>query len=162
MFKYSVTIRWSDEDKGFIATVPELPGLSAFGEAQEDAISEIQIAGEAYLEALRETGQRTPTVEKVSPYSGQLRVRMLKSLHAQLAAAAEREEVSLNTYIVSLLSARHAEAEALRTMNLGTGHPQAWEPNSNAETTKVTLQDGPAKVFPLKSSTHTVGRRSNG
>jgi predicted RNase H-like HicB family nuclease len=113
MFKYSLQIKWSDEDNGCIATAPELPGLSAFGKTQEEAVSELKIAAEAYLEALKESGQAIPVPEKMAPYSGQIRLRMPKSLHAKLAAAAATDDISLNTYIVSLLSERQGEREAL-------------------------------------------------
>ena len=32
---YSIIIRWSSEDEGFVARVPEFPNLYAFGESQE-------------------------------------------------------------------------------------------------------------------------------
>lgn len=37
------------------------------------------------------------------PFSGQLRLRMPKGLHAELSQAAENDGVSLNTYPISLL-----------------------------------------------------------
>ncbi len=113
MFKYSLQIKWSDEDNGYIATAPELPGLSAFGKTQEEAVSELKVAAEAYLESLKESGQALPVPKKLALYSGQIRFRMPKSLHAKLAAAAEADDISLNTYIVSLLSERQGEREAL-------------------------------------------------
>ncbi len=113
MFKYSLQIKWSDEDNVYIATAPELPGLSAFGKTQEEAVSELKVAAEAYLESLKESGQALPVPEKLALYSGQIRLRMPKSLHAKLAAAAEADDISLNTYIVSLLSERQGEREAL-------------------------------------------------
>ena len=36
MFKYSINLNWSEEDKNYVATVFEFPGLSAFGETPED------------------------------------------------------------------------------------------------------------------------------
>jgi len=50
--KYSIHINWSEEDKGFIATVPELKNLSAFGDSYEEALKEIQIAIKLYLDTL--------------------------------------------------------------------------------------------------------------
>ena len=41
---YSIWIVPSDEDEGFIAVVPELPGCSAFGETEEEALSEVKVA----------------------------------------------------------------------------------------------------------------------
>ncbi|MGH6905774.1 MAG: hypothetical protein ACREIR_23895 [Geminicoccaceae bacterium] len=39
--KYLVEVFWSDEDEGYIALVPDLPGCSAFGATPEDAVHEI-------------------------------------------------------------------------------------------------------------------------
>lgn len=38
--KYEVIIYWSDEDKVFVADVPELPGCMAHGPTQEKALRE--------------------------------------------------------------------------------------------------------------------------
>ena len=35
MPKYSIEFFYAEEDEGFIAIVPELPGCSAFGETEE-------------------------------------------------------------------------------------------------------------------------------
>lgn len=109
MLKYSISIRWSDEDGGFIAASPELPGLSAYGENQAKALAELKIAAQAYLRALRKSGRPIPSEDKVVSHSGQLRLRMPKSLHAELAESAQNDGVSLNTYLVSLLAKRNTE-----------------------------------------------------
>ncbi len=44
MNKYLVEIFWSDDDAGYIAVVPDLPGCSAFGETLEEAAHEIKDA----------------------------------------------------------------------------------------------------------------------
>jgi predicted RNase H-like HicB family nuclease len=106
MFKHSIAVKWSDEDKGFIAFVPELEGLSAFGETQDDAVKELLIAAEGYMETLKESGHEIPVPHKMISHSGQLRLRMPKWLHAKLAMEAENEGVSLNMYLVSLLATR--------------------------------------------------------
>ena len=104
MDKYSISIQWSDEDKGYIATVPELKGLSAFGTSKEDALNELESAKKAYLEVFNEDGCELPEPETVAIYSGQTRLRLPKSLHAYLSKKAKKENVSLNTLIVSKLS----------------------------------------------------------
>ncbi len=44
--------------------------------------------------------------DKTKEYSGQFRLRLPKSLHAELAAEAVKQGVSLNGYVVYLLSTR--------------------------------------------------------
>lgn len=40
MNNYGVTIRWSEENAGYIARTPEFQGVSAFGETIEEAVRE--------------------------------------------------------------------------------------------------------------------------
>ncbi len=57
---YSVWIVPSDEDEGFIAVVPELAGCSAFGETEEEALQEVKVAVDLWLETAREEGREIP------------------------------------------------------------------------------------------------------
>jgi predicted RNase H-like HicB family nuclease len=117
MEKYPVSIKWSDEDEGYIATIPGIQGLSAFGEEPDVALSELKIAAKAYFESLKQAGKPMPVLEKVIPFSGQLRLRMPKSLHGELSQAAKSEGVSLNTHIITLLSKRLVEEELSHTIH---------------------------------------------
>lgn len=104
MVKYSINILWSQEDNGFIATVPEFPSLSAFGETYEEALKEAQSALEGYITVLSEDGENLPEPNTVNNYSGQIRIRMPRELHRQLAMESGQQNMSLNSYMVSLLS----------------------------------------------------------
>jgi antitoxin HicB len=116
MHKHAISIKWSDEDNSFVATIPGIEGLSALGETREEALSELHIAAGACFEALEEAGKSVPPPKKATHCSGQLRLRMPKSLHSALSCEAEEENVSLNTYIVTLLSERHVENKLLNTL----------------------------------------------
>ncbi|TET72021.1 MAG: type II toxin-antitoxin system HicB family antitoxin, partial [Candidatus Aminicenantes bacterium] len=65
MSKHAISIKWSDEDNGFIATIPGIHGLSAFGVSQEEALSELNIAAEAYFKSLKKSGRQLPDEEKI-------------------------------------------------------------------------------------------------
>ena len=54
---YAIEIFFSDEDEGFIPTVPELPGCSAFGETEEEALSEVKVAIGLWLDTTRQEGR---------------------------------------------------------------------------------------------------------
>ncbi|ADE14114.1 protein of unknown function UPF0150 [Nitrosococcus halophilus Nc 4] len=58
--KYLIEIFWSEEDEGYIAVVPDLPGCSAWGATPEEAIREIQDAAAAWVEACRKSGDSIP------------------------------------------------------------------------------------------------------
>lgn len=60
MHKYAIEIFFSEEDEGYIAIVPELPGCSAFGETPEEALREAGIAVELWLETARNDGIPIP------------------------------------------------------------------------------------------------------
>ena len=40
--RYAIEIFYNEEDEGYIAKAPELPGCSAFGETEEEALKEIK------------------------------------------------------------------------------------------------------------------------
>ena len=60
MSKYAIEIFFSEEDEGYIAVAPELPGCSAFGGTEEAALSEIKTAIELWLTAARKEGRTIP------------------------------------------------------------------------------------------------------
>ena len=60
MYKYTIEIFYSEEDEGYIAVVPELPGCSAFGETEEEALKEIKVAIKLWIEAAKKEGKEIP------------------------------------------------------------------------------------------------------
>jgi antitoxin HicB len=105
--RYPAQVFWSENDRGFIAVASDLPGCSAFGATQKEALDELQEAITAWIEAARAAGNPVP--EPSTPagdhhHSGKVLVRMPRRLHAQLAQTAKQEDVSLNQFIVYLLS----------------------------------------------------------
>ena len=60
MYKYAIEIFYSEEDEGYVAVVPELPGCSAFGETEEAALEEVKIAIELWLETAKKEGREIP------------------------------------------------------------------------------------------------------
>jgi predicted RNase H-like HicB family nuclease len=60
MERYGFGIFWSEEDGGFIATCPDFPGLSAFGESEEDALKEAKQAVTLFLDSMQSEGKRAP------------------------------------------------------------------------------------------------------
>jgi predicted RNase H-like HicB family nuclease len=60
MKDYHINIFYSEEDGGYIADIPDLETCSAFGGTPEDALKELQIAKEAWIEAARSEGKPIP------------------------------------------------------------------------------------------------------
>ena len=114
MPQYSVDVRYSHEDDGFIAVCPELWETSAFGDTLQEAVRELEIATELVLELCEEDGRAPPDPRTWHQHSGQFRLRVPKSLHGWLVDEAAREGVSLNTFVMARLSeARGARSESL-------------------------------------------------
>ncbi len=104
---YPLDIFWSDEDKGFIAEVRDLPGCSAWGATEEAAAREARDAIASWIQAAKATARNVPapTVgEPIDKFSGKFIVRVPKSLHARLARDASKEGISLNQYVLSRLA----------------------------------------------------------
>jgi len=104
LFRYSMQLFWSEEDGEYVALIPEFPHLSALANTPEEAAREAQVAAGLFLEDMAEVGEEAPEPQTLSRFSGQMRVRMPRTLHQKLAGRARMEDVSLNTLIVSLLA----------------------------------------------------------
>ncbi len=102
--RYPIKIFYSEEDKGYVATVPDLSGCSAFGKTAEDAVKEVEIAQSLWLKTAKAEDRSIPKPSTESLYSGKILARTPKSLHKALIDKAKEEGVSLNQLIVYLLS----------------------------------------------------------
>ncbi|HNS74447.1 MAG TPA: type II toxin-antitoxin system HicB family antitoxin [bacterium] len=60
MSKYEVIIYWSEEDKAFIAEVPELPGCAADGKNYQEALANIEVIIQEWVETAQELGRDIP------------------------------------------------------------------------------------------------------
>lgn len=58
--KYEIIIYWDNDDKIFVAEVPELAGCSAHGKTPIDAVKNVTEAVELWLETAREFGDEIP------------------------------------------------------------------------------------------------------
>jgi len=57
---YAIAVFWSDEDQCWIADVPDLQFCTAHGASPEEAVREVRLAIEAWLETARELGKPIP------------------------------------------------------------------------------------------------------
>lgn len=111
---YPIKVFYSEEDEGYIVTVPDLPGCSAFGKTEEMAVKESKDAISAWIQAQRASGRPVPKPSTPARYSGKFLLRMPVSLHQNLAEKAEVEGVSLNQFMEYLLA--HGLGSAALTM----------------------------------------------
>ena len=60
MFKYETIIFWSEEDRAFVAEIPELPGCIAHGDSYESALSNAIEAMQLWIDTANEFGDPIP------------------------------------------------------------------------------------------------------
>ena len=60
MTKYEIILYWSAADEAFIAEVPELPGCAAHGVTREEALAQVQVAIQLWLDTAKEFGDPVP------------------------------------------------------------------------------------------------------
>lgn len=58
--RYEVIIFWSDEDRSFVAEVPELPGCMADGQTYQEAVSSAELAMQEWVETAKQLGRTIP------------------------------------------------------------------------------------------------------
>ncbi len=60
MTRYEVIIYWSEEDQAFIAEAPELAGCMADGATHQEALANIELVIQEWIETATELGRSIP------------------------------------------------------------------------------------------------------
>jgi predicted RNase H-like HicB family nuclease len=60
MSDYSIIVFYSAEDEAYVAEIPDLAGCNALGSSPEEAVRELAIAKQAWLDGAREAGTPIP------------------------------------------------------------------------------------------------------
>jgi predicted RNase H-like HicB family nuclease len=60
MQRYAINVFWSEDDQFWVADIPDLKSCSAFGATPEEAVAEVRIAMDAWLDAARDAGHKIP------------------------------------------------------------------------------------------------------
>ena len=60
MLRYEIILYWSEEDQAFIAEVPELPGCAADGETYQEALKNVEVIMQEWIETAKELGRPIP------------------------------------------------------------------------------------------------------
>jgi predicted RNase H-like HicB family nuclease len=60
MTKYEIILYWSVDDGAFIAEVPELPGCAADGPTRLEALANVEMVIQEWIETAQELGRPIP------------------------------------------------------------------------------------------------------
>ena len=58
--KYELILYWSEQDQAFIAEVPELPGCAADGATYQEAVANVEVVIQEWIETAQELGRPIP------------------------------------------------------------------------------------------------------
>ncbi len=100
------------------AEIPELPGCVGAGDTPQEAVLAVDDARKSWIEValLEAKNIPEPAAADTLNYSGKFTLRLPKTLHKDLAERAEQEAVSLNQYLLYLISKRHYKSANLTTV----------------------------------------------
>ncbi len=110
-FPIEITQIPEDKGGGFMACIPQLGRMVLVGDGNTvmEAIQDLERAKASLFREYLEKGIQIPEPEDEDEYSGRFVMRMPKYLHRELSFGAKRNKVSLNSYIISLLSGASRE-----------------------------------------------------
>lgn len=60
MFRYEIILYWSELDQAFIAEVPELLGCAADGDNYQEALHNVELVMQEWIETAKDLGRLVP------------------------------------------------------------------------------------------------------
>jgi antitoxin HicB len=110
---YTTVLR-RDEDGDIVARVAELPGCSEHGANPQEALGNLEAAKRLWISESLKAHLPIPEPEASGELpSGKWVQRVPRTLHKRLSETAQREDVSLNQLVTSML----AEALAMKSFS---------------------------------------------
>ena len=104
--EYPITLLPAREG-GYVASLRDLPGCVTQGETAWEALEHLEEAKHLWLETALELSKLIGlprSADAEDQFSGRFVARVPRSLHRDLVEAAKREGVSLNQWVLTLLS----------------------------------------------------------
>lgn len=107
---YRVVLSFDSGRKVFVARAPELDPCSAEGPTRKEAIAGLEEEIDAQLANMLAHGSTPPrSVDEDEQHSGELTVKISKTLHKELAYTARHEGIELAQLVSELLASAHAD-----------------------------------------------------
>jgi predicted RNase H-like HicB family nuclease len=95
-----------EAEGGFSAELLEFPGCYSYGDTAEEALRNLEDAAANWVEASLAQGQHVPEPSDAGELSGRFALRLPRNLHRKATQIAERDRVSLNTFLVEAIASR--------------------------------------------------------
>jgi len=107
----------ADVEGGWVIEYPDLPGCITVADTADEIMPMAEDVRRLWITTAFEDGDEIPLPTYPEEYSGKFNLRLPKSLHRKLAESAEQEGVSLNQYVVMLLSRGDAQQAIQRELS---------------------------------------------
>lgn len=98
--EYKIEVFFDEDDQEYGAFIKEIPSLSAYGKNYNEAIDNLKLVFEDYVEIQEEDGDPIPSPFGEQDFSGKFIVRGPKTLHRLLTEKANEDGVSLNQEVI--------------------------------------------------------------
>lgn len=95
-----------EAEGGYSAEILEFPGCYSYGDTVAETMQNLEDAAFNWIGAAIVQGQDIPRPFSSYEASGRVALRLPRSLHHKAVQMAERERVSLNTFLVGAIEAR--------------------------------------------------------
>lgn len=117
--RYKLLISTIDTDDGieYLAEYREFAFCGGSGKTIQEAVEDARNNLKIYIEELVEMGKPIPAPIEDLSYSGKFTVRLSKGLHKKVAESAEREGVSLNTFVVEAIAEKVGTAGCISVLS---------------------------------------------
>ncbi len=138
---YTIQLIREDEETWF-ARVVELPGCMTEGDSAQEAAEMILDAMTGWIEISLEDGRAIPEPRPTEDYSGKFLVRLPRSLHRELVQAAERERVSLNSFVNASLGRAVGQPPTRKPEKTSVGDARPAWPRLSEAARKAMLDAG--------------------
>src|SRR5262249_4716880 len=122
---YRVVLSFDAERRLFVARAPELEHCSGEGTTRAEAIGRVEEEIEAQIQNLQAHGASPPPAVDEESFTGDLSVKVSKTLHRDLAWQARVEGVEAEQLVGELLAAALSERRSVRAR--GGNRPQSGE-----------------------------------
>jgi predicted RNase H-like HicB family nuclease len=121
-YKYTVHIGWSEDDQAFIAQALELPGCLADGTSQEEALKNLDVVIDEWIETAKELKRDVPkplNVRQVEEISRAFKEQVQEHINREVQTAVQRvlQDIASSQSQI-LISGGHVLA--------GIGDPAEW------------------------------------
>lgn len=100
--RYLRIVRWSDEDRCYVGSVPGWIGDCCHGEDEADVFRKLGVIVDEWIEIYHKEGRSLPPPTNKA-YSGRFVLRTGPDLHRALAIRALTDGESLNTFVIRSL-----------------------------------------------------------